>query len=352
MIFASQTLQKGRPRQPVIMKRIFSYTISSSEESQTIREYLKGRGYSHHILAQIKRTDGGIRLNGRPVPVNALLQSGDLLEITLIEQAPSEHIPAVPVPFSIVYEDEDLLIVNKPADTPIHPSFQNHENTLANGIAWYYAQKGLPFVYRCINRLDRDTSGLLIIAKHALCASILSKAMKEHTLRTASADTLENLPFSVSAAADLLQKEASGELISENPFQIHRTYLAIAEGKIDAPGTITAPIGRKEGSVLERCVDFEKGEPAVTHYQPVHYRKDLDLSLISLRLETGRTHQIRVHMGYLGHPLIGDYLYYPRKDLIQRQALHSWQLDFLHPITKERLNFQAPLPKDMRFILS
>lgn len=303
------------------MERIFCYTVSQSEAQQTIREYLQKRGYSHHILAQIKRTENGILCNGHYAFVTQQLQEGEHLTIRLTEQPPSEHIPAAPVDFSIVYEDEDLLIVNKPANTPVHPSFQNYENTLANGIVWYYAQKGIPFVFRCINRLDRDTSGLLIVAKHALSSSILSSALKKQSAQTLTL-----------------------------PDSIQRTYLAITEGKISVPGTITAPICRKEGSVLERCVDHQNGKPAITCYQPISYRKDLDLSLIALRLKTGRTHQIRVHMGSIGHPLIGDYLYYPRRDLIQRQALHSWKLEFSHPITGESLRFQAPLPPDMKLL--
>ena len=298
------------------MDRIFHYGILKTEEGTSIREYLQNRGYSRHILAHIKRTENGILRNGAAVPVTVILRAGDRLDIYLKEVPPSEHISPAPVPFSIVYEDEDLLVVNKPADTPIHPSFNNHGNTLANGIIQYYENKGETFVFRCINRLDRDTSGLLIVAKNMLSGSILSSTFKN----------------------------ARGE--------IRRTYLAIAEGQVNRSGTITAPIGRKEGSVLERRVDFEKGEYAVTRYEPLLYRKDLDLTLVALRLETGRTHQIRVHMGYLGHPLIGDYLYYPRRDLITRQALHSWKLEFLHPITKEHLEFQAPLPPDMRFIIS
>ena len=305
------------------MDRIFHYGILKTEEGISIREYLQSRGYSRHILAHVKRTENGILRNGEAVPVTVILRAGDCLDIHLKEVPPSEHIPPAPVPFSIVYEDEDLLVVNKPADTPIHPSFNNHENTLANGIIQYYDNKGETFVFRCINRLDRDTSGLLIVVKNMLSGSILSSTMKKRTTS-----------------------------LREEGDEIRRTYLAIAEGQVNRSGTITAPIGRKEVSVLERCVDFEKGEYAVTHYEPLFYRRDLDLTLVALRLETGRTHQIRVHMGYLGHPLIGDYLYYPRRDLIRRQALHSWKLEFFHPITKEHLEFRAPLPPDMRFIIS
>lgn len=308
------------------MDRIFHYQVTEAEDGTRIRDYLRSRGYSRHILAHVKRTEGGICQNGQQVPVSLLLHAGDCLDIRLAEVPPSEHIPPAPVPFTILYEDQDLLVVNKPADTPVHPSFQNRENTLANGVVHYYEQQGISFVYRCINRLDRDTSGLLILAKNMLSASILSTAMKERTL------------------------SHSAERSASRSIEIRRTYLAIVEGELSAPGTVSAPIGRKPGSVLERCVDFEQGEPAVTHYQPLLYRRDLNLTLVSLRLETGRTHQIRVHMGYLGHPLIGDYLYYPRRDLISRQALHSWKLEFSHPITKEPLSFQAPPPKDMWFM--
>ena len=240
--------------------------------------------------------------------VRTPLQAGDLLKITLTEDTPSQNIVPVAMPLSIVYEDEDILLLNKPADMPVHPSVNNYDNTLANGAAWYYAQQGKPFVFRCINRLDRDTTGLLILAKNALSASILSAQMKKR--------------------------------------EIHRTYQAIVKGvPIPESGTIDAPIARKEGSAIERCVDFEKGERAVTHYRVLDSRNDY--SLVQLSLETGRTHQIRVHMGYLGHPLLGDYLYYPDFSRIKRVSLHSYALSFTHPMTGSPLTFRAPLPEDM-----
>ena len=199
-------------------------------------------------------------------------------------------------------------MVNKPADMPIHPSFQNHGNTLADALTWHYQQHGEDFVYRCINRLDRDTTGLLIVAKHLLSASILS---------------------------DMVGKR-----------EIHREYLAIVKGIPPENGTISAPISRKKGSAILREVNFETGEPAVTHFARLEIRNGL--SLVSLKLETGRTHQIRVHMGYIGCPLIGDYLYYPECSRISRQALHSHRLSFLHPITGKALSFTAPLPEDMK----
>ena len=295
------------------MLRHFAYPITSEDENYTVGEYLRSCGYSHHMLTLLKRTEDGILLNGIWTRTNAPLHAGDCLSVRLEETASSPGILPVPMKLSIVYEDQDILVINKPADTPVHPSINNHENTLANGIVFYYEQQNIPFVCRFINRLDRDTSGLLIVAKHMLSGTILSTDMKQR--------------------------------------RIHRTYLAIVKGLILEPGTVNAPIGRKEGSALERCVCFETGEQAVTHYEPLLRREDLNLTLLSLRLETGRTHQIRVHMGYIDHPLIGDYLYYPDRTRINRQALHSWKLEFCHPITKERLQFEAPLPEDMRFIL-
>ena len=290
------------------MERIFEYQITAAEEGRKIGDFLREKGYSRHLLRQLKETEDGLLRNGQPTFTTVALKAGDRIRVCLLEKAEgSEAIMPAPLPFEIVYEDEDLLVVNKPADMPIHPSFQNHGNTLADALTWHYQQHGEDFVYRCINRLDRDTTGLLIVAKHLLSASILS---------------------------DMVGKR-----------EIHREYLAIVEGIPPENGTISAPIGRKKGSAILREVNFETGEPAVTHFARLETRNGL--SLVSLKLETGRTHQIRVHMGYIGCPLIGDYLYYPECSRISRQALHSHRLSFLHPITGKALSFTAPLPEDM-----
>lgn len=290
------------------MERIFEYQISSGEEGRKLGDFLRKKGYSRQLLRQLKETENGLLRNGQPTFMTIALKNGDRIRVRLLEKAEgSEAIMPAPLPFEIVYEDEDLLVVNKPADMPIHPSFQNHGNTLADALTWHYQQHGEDFVYRCINRLDRDTTGLLIVAKHLLSASILS---------------------------DMVGKR-----------EIHREYLAIVKGIPPENGTISAPIGRKKGSAILREVNFETGEPAVTHFARLEIRNGL--SLVSLKLETGRTHQIRVHMGYIGCPLIGDYLYYPECSRISRQALHSHRLSFLHPITGKALSFTAPLPEDM-----
>lgn len=290
------------------MERIFEYQISSAEEGRKLGDFLREKGYSRQLLRQLKETENGLLRNGQPTFMTIALKNGDRIRVRLLEKAEgSEAIMPAPLPFEIVYEDEDLLVINKPADMPIHPSFQNHGNTLADALTWHYQQQGKEFVYRCINRLDRDTTGLLIVARHQLSASILS---------------------------DMVRKR-----------EIHREYLAIVEGIPPEKGTISAPIGRKEGSAILREVNFETGEPARTHFTRLETRNGL--SLVSLKLETGRTHQIRVHMAYIGCPLIRDYLYYPDHTRINRQALHSYRLSFLQPITGKALSFTAPLPEDM-----
>lgn len=288
------------------MSRILEYQIEASNDGMTVLEYLKDQGYSHHILQQLKETPQGLLLNGEPPFGRTTLKEGSLLTVLLEETAPSTHILPVELPLNLLYEDDDLMVVNKAANTPIHPSRGNYDNTLANAVAWYYQKKGEPFVYRCINRLDRDTTGALILAKHSVSAALLSEQVKNRHIR--------------------------------------RTYLALVKGIPPTFGTITAPIARKKGSIIQREVNFIHGEAATTHYERLAVKGEL--SLMQLRLETGRTHQIRVHLGHLGYPLIGDYLYYPDYSRIKRQALHSYQLEFTHPITKEFLRFQAPVPED------
>lgn len=298
------------------MNRTLTYRISASHEGETIKSYLKNLGFSSQNLIFLKNMPNSVLVNGTFTFMNGRLKAGDTLVIHIQETASSEKIPPVKLPLSIVYEDEDLLVVNKPAGMPIHPSMKNYENSLGNALAWYFAQQNKPFIFRCINRLDRDTSGLTLIAKHMVSAGILSTMVA-----------------------------GKGQADS-----IHREYLAICRGLVTpSAGTITAPLARKEGSVIERIVDFEKGERAVTHYRVLEYKNGH--SLLSLQLETGRTHQIRVHMKYLGYPLIGDYLYNPDTEYITRQALHSYRLGFTHPITREKMCFTAPLPEDMQAVL-
>lgn len=293
------------------MKRILTYEIQEKYDNQPLLLFLTEQGFSHGVITHLKRTEKGLLLNGEWAYVRDILHTGDTLTVQVIENESSENIVPTAIPLNIVYEDEDLLIINKEANTPIHPSQGNYDNTLANGLAYYFQQKGESFTYRCINRLDRDTTGLLIIAKHMYSASLLSDMVQER--------------------------------------EIHREYLAIATGTVPSEGTIVAPIARVDGSTIERCVDEEKGEYACTHYKTIATKNGY--SLVSLKLETGRTHQIRVHMKHIGHPLPGDFLYNPDYSVISRQALHSHRLKFIHPITGTDMDFIAPLPEDMERIL-
>lgn len=293
------------------MKRTLSYTITNKNKADTIGAFLRDAGYSRRILIELKQNPEQICLNGTPSWLNTLLQIGDTLTLFLPDEPVSSDILPVNLPIDIVYEDEDLIILNKATGMPVHPSQGHHENTLANALAYRFASRGEHFVFRAVNRLDRDTTGLLLIAKHKISGAFLS--------------------------AMTAKKE------------IRREYLAIVAGKPEGSGTIDLPIARKDGSTIERCIDMDHGEHAVTHYRCLDYRDDLGCSLVRLRLETGRTHQIRVHMKAIGHPLLGDFLYNPDYRFIGRQALHSYTVAFRHPITGEAMEFTAPMPEDFSF---
>lgn len=297
------------------MHRKLRYEITEAEEGIPLKVFLKRQGFSTQNLIELKKRPESVLVKDRPVYMTYRLQRGDLVAIQIIEEETSPNIIPVELPLDIVYEDEDILVVNKPAGMPVHPSQNNHDNSLGNAVVWYYRQQGIPFIFRCINRLDRDTSGLTIIARHMVSAGKLSSMVA--------------------------RKGVQG---------ITREYLAIVRGKPEpAEGAVDAPLGRKPGSIIERMVDYEHGERAVTHYRVV---KELpEHSLVSLILETGRTHQIRIHMKHIGCPLIGDYLYNPDMEHISRQALHACRLAFPHPITGKPLEFTAPLPEDMERII-
>ena len=294
------------------MERKLEYKITNEFHNKTIAYFLNAQEYPHQAIVQLKKTQEGICKNGVWAYVNDTLKEGDTLSLHLIEAVEKSSILPIFVELSILYEDEDLVIINKPANMPIHPSMNHYEGTLANGLMHYFNEKGQEFTFRCINRLDRDTSGLTIVAKHLLSAGILSRQVSKR--------------------------------------EIKRTYLAICNGLLPENGTIDAPIARAHDSTIERCVDFTHGERAITHFKRISYDSEKDLSLVELHLETGRTHQIRVHMKYLGHPIIGDFLYNPDYRFCNRQALHSYSLTFTHPITKKEMHFASPLPEDLKCI--
>ena len=294
------------------MNRNIDYIIDEDSAGLRVEQFLRRKRYSGQNLSEIKRMPKSILVNGVHYYMRQELSNGDHLQVRICETKNSEKIPPTNLPLDIIYEDEDILVLNKPAGIPIHPSLNNYTNSMANALAYYFQSQGKPFIFRCCNRLDRDTSGLTIVSKHLVSGSILSDMTKYR--------------------------------------EVHREYLAITRGSVTpSEGTIQAPLGRKEGTIIERTVDWEHGEDAVTHYKVV--KEANGHSLVSLRLETGRTHQIRIHMKYLGYPLIGDYLYNPDMEYMTRQALHSHHMEFTHPITGEHMSFTAPLPEDMARVM-
>lgn len=294
------------------MNRNIDYIIDEDSAGLRVEQFLRRKRYSGQNLSEIKRMPKSILVNGVHYYMRQELSKGDHLQVRICETQNSEKIPPTKLPLDIIYEDEDLLVLNKPAGMPIHPSLNNYTNSMANALAYYFQSQGKPFIFRCCNRLDRDTSGLTIVSKHLVSGSILSDMTKYR--------------------------------------EVHREYLAIARGSVTpSEGTIQAPLGRKDGTIIERTVDWEHGEDAVTHYKVV--KEANGHSLVSLRLETGRTHQIRIHMKHLGYPLIGDYLYNPDMEYMTRQALHSHHMEFTHPITGEHMSFTAPLPEDMARVM-
>ena len=293
------------------MERKLSFLISEKDTNLTIHDFLKMRGFSSQNIIELKKMPRSILIGQEWVHVNHRLNTGEELLIHIQEHNSNDKILPVKLPFPIIYEDEDIVVINKPADMPIHPSQNNYENTLANAAAYYYEiEKNTPFVFRCINRLDRDTTGLTILAKNMYSASVLSGQMQHR--------------------------------------EIKRLYLAVVDGTLEKKyGTIRLPIGRKADSTIERQIDFVNGECAITHY--CRLRTVGDYTLAAFQLETGRTHQIRVHMAAMNTPLIGDTLYNtkPSAYALPRQALHAYRIAFTHPITKEPLKFSAPIPEDM-----
>nr|WP_307990765.1 RluA family pseudouridine synthase [uncultured Niameybacter sp.] len=297
------------------MTRKLHYKIEEQDKGKSIGSFLKEKDYSRGVIIELKKIEGGIKKNSVPAGVNEILEIGDVLDICLVEEDVSKNIVPRAYDLDILYEDEDILVVNKPYNMPIHPSVNNYDNTLANGIMYYYKKQGESYVFRCMNRLDRDTSGVTIIAKNLLSGSILSKQMKEKG--------------------------------------IDRIYIAFVEGITKEEGTIDLPIGREEGTIIKRKIDEKEGKTAITHYRrlEVIHIDGKDVSVVALKLETGRTHQIRVHMTAISHPLLGDFLYNEDNHMLTRQGLHGIECSFYHPITREYMKIKAPLPNDMSELL-
>ena len=282
------------------------------EREQKVDDVLRRElGCSSAVIRTAKTYPDGILLDGVHATTAQKAQTGQLLSILVSDRVDGDLVPTQGS-VDIVCEDADLLVVNKAAGVAVHPGPGHHGDTLGNFLTRYYRDRGVPFVYRPAHRLDRNTSGLMVVARHAHAQELLKGQL--HT------------------------------------GQFKRTYLAVCEGiPAQAEGVICQPIGRADGSVLRREVRPD-GADAVTRYRVVSSGQGR--SLVRLELETGRTHQIRVHMAWLGNPLVGDFLYgTERPELIGRTALHSWQLSLKHPLTGRQLELEAPVPEDMQRLL-
>lgn len=286
-------------------------TYVNSSKYSNVKEVLKAEfSMSDRLLLKLKKLDK-IYLNGNVTSVNHPVLENDLIECYLDYEEDNSNIVPTEMPLNIIYEDEAYIVVNKPAGIPVHPSMDHYTDSLSNGIAFYFNQIGLKKKIRPVNRLDKDTSGIVIFAKNEYIQECLVRQMK------------------------------SKEFIKK--------YIAVVNGNLDnLEGTINAPIARKEGSIIERCVS-ETGDIAITHYKVLKRKTDFDI--VECILETGRTHQIRVHFAYLGHSLLSDTLYGTSSSLINRQALHAYEVEFTHPLSKKKVKYITTVPEDLNKLM-
>ncbi|MBA2174473.1 RluA family pseudouridine synthase [Halobacillus locisalis] len=277
---------------------------------QSVRDFLIKRGHFSRQLWKKVRTEGCVVLNQEKVGSRQPVQEGDLITVYFPEESQGATMNPVPGPLSIMYEDEDLIVLNKPSGIAVLPPIDKSKPSIANWLLAHYEEQRLPVTVHIVTRLDQFTSGLMVIAKHAYSHMLLTKKEK----------------------------------------QISRYYQAIVEGQVaEESGEINLPIGRAEGSIIERAI-HENGKPSVTLYNVAE--SNLQYSRLHLQLLTGRTHQIRVHMASLGHPLVGDTLYGASEtELVEGQALHCDRIEFVHPWTKEELYFSVDTPHEWQSLV-
>lgn len=281
-----------------------NFTVTEEYDGKPIKDFLRRKCLvSASLLTRLKLIENGILKNGSHVRVIDFVSKNDKITINLPND--KNEIEPVDLPVSILYEDEHIIVFNKAPFMAVHPVHGHIDDTLANAAAFYAKSRGEHWTFRAVNRLDRDTSGALLVAKNAYSASILSRTVK-------------------------------------------KKYIAVCEGILKNSGTINAPIRIKEGHSIQREVG-KGGINAVTHYKPILSKNSH--TLVEFDLETGRTHQIRVHMSHMGYPLAGDDMYGGSREFIARQALHCGELIFNHPVTQQKININCPLPNDILSLL-
>ncbi len=291
------------------------YIISAEENGKSVKEILRSVGLSAAHIKHLKFLDDGIVLNGSRVTVRKTVAEGDLLELAVEDRADGERLTPTEHPLDIIYEDEGIIVPSKPPFMPTHPSHLHHGDTLADALAFRYMSQGLPFVFRPVNRLDRNTSGLTIVAKDRISASRLTASMRAG--------------------------------------KITKQYIAVLDGELpEDEGVIETYMKRTEKSIIVRqnCSADEGGDYALTRYKTLLRANGHSLVLASPI--TGRTHQLRVHFAGLGCPIVGDDIYGTPHALIDRHALHAVSLRFPHPKSNEEIYLRAPLPEDMSALVT
>lgn len=285
--------------------------VGDKDVGRKIKYFVRGDMQISYAQFSSLKTSGGLKVNGAVVHANYELCSGDLVSVSLPERPSVKNVTAENAPVSIVYEDDDVYIIDKIAPLACQCTPRQPSGTLENRLHARFSELD-GFVFRPLNRLDKGTSGLMAAAKHAHAYQLMQKQL--HT-------------------PDFV-----------------REYLAVAEGVLEGEGTIELPIAKEAAATVRRVIDYERGAHAVTHYRSV--RSDGQRTLLQLRLETGRTHQIRVHLSAIGHPIAGDFLYGSELETLpNRFALHSARISFVHPISGERLRFSSPLPSEIKELM-
>lgn len=288
---------------------ILKYIANSNNTYENVKEVLKAHfNISDRLLLRLKNAQK-IYLNGEPTYVSKPISPNDVIEVHIDFIEDNSNIVPTKMDLKLLYEDDCYIVINKEPNMPVHPSMLHFEDSISNGVKYYFDHIGLQKKIRPVNRLDKDTSGIVIFAKNEYIQEALVSQMKSKDMK--------------------------------------KTYLAICDGIFaKKTGTINLPITRKPGSIIERMVD-ENGAAAITHYSVLEEHDNI--SVVECVLETGRTHQIRVHLSALGHPIIGDTLYGSEKNSIaSRQLLHAYKLEFIHPLTKQIVTYTAPVPDDLR----
>lgn len=292
------------------------YTKTDLDNYVYLKQILKEQFYlSSRLILKLKQNKK-IFVNGSFTYLDKVLNVNDKISVIIDFEEDNSNIIPTEMDLDILYEDEGILVVNKPAGVPVHPSMLHYCDSLSNGVKFYFDKIRLNRKIRPVNRLDRNTSGIVIFAKDEYIHDVLSKQMQNKVFK--------------------------------------KKYIAFCEGIFEKKhGTINAPVARKDGSIIERCVS-SLGKTAITHYKVIKqlHCYDIDFSILSIELETGRTHQIRVHTAYIGHPIIGDSLYGNESSLINRQALHACEVDFINPITHKKMAIKSKLPDDMKKLAS